>query len=84
MPVPGYGAEASIYRSTGQYRAALAAGIAPPGGVAVPQQVPLPCWGLQGCALFRCECWVIGGTWYPPLLPWLPGCGYCIRRWPWP
>jgi hypothetical protein len=38
MTIPGYRAEASLYRSSGQYRAALAADLAPFGGVAVPQQ----------------------------------------------
>jgi hypothetical protein len=43
MPVPGYNAEASIYRSAGQYRAAMVAGTAPPDGVAVPSQAGLSC-----------------------------------------
>jgi hypothetical protein len=43
-------AEASLYRSTGQYRAALAAGVAPLGGVVVPQQIrPFDCGDC--CAL---------------------------------
>jgi hypothetical protein len=42
MSLPGFGAEASLYRSTGQYRAALAAGLAQPSGIAIPQQIESP------------------------------------------
>lgn len=56
MSVPGYAAEASLYRSTGQYRAAMMAGVVQPGGIAVPQQAEL----LPSFSFLRC---------YPPVCP---------------
>ena len=41
MSIPGYGAEASLYRSSAQYRAALA-GLAQSAAVAIPQQIEYP------------------------------------------
>jgi hypothetical protein len=38
MMIPGYSADASLYRSAGHYRAGLA-GLARPDGVALPQQM---------------------------------------------
>jgi hypothetical protein len=53
MTIPGYCAEASLYRSSGQYRAALAAGLAPLGGGAVPQQArPRDC---NSCCAGACS-----------------------------
>jgi hypothetical protein len=73
MSVPGYGAEASLYRSTGQYRAAMMAGVVQPGGVAVPQQAEI----LPSFPFFHCS---------PPVCPpgggvqrccyWMPFGGY--------
>jgi hypothetical protein len=52
MTMSGYRAEASLYRSSGQYRAALAAGFLPLGG-AFPQQVwPRDC---DGCCANACS-----------------------------
>ena len=52
MSVPGYGAEASLYRSTGQYRAAMMAGVVQPGGVAVPVVASvMPIGSRPGCTL---------------------------------
>jgi hypothetical protein len=74
MTMPGYRAEASLYRSSGQYRAALAAGFAPLGGVAVPQQSDLlpfapisqnPCQRVcaqRGCSAARACCICNGGV----------------------
>jgi hypothetical protein len=61
MSIPGYGAEASVYRSSVQYRAALAAGVTQWDGAAVPQQAesllapipPDPC--ARVCALHTCD-----------------------------
>ena len=80
MSIPGYGAEASIYRSTGRYHTALTAGMAPPGGVAVPQQAFNPCWGLEWCQLLWCECRMAGGIWRYKGPPWIYECGgICIH-----
>lgn len=52
MSLPGYGAEASIYRPSSEYRAAMMAGGVQRGGIAVPQQAgPLP-WPSIMCSPF--------------------------------
>ena len=76
MSIPGYGAEASVYRSSGRYRAAQAAGLALRDGVAIPQQAE-----LLSPFIFFC---------YPPVCPpggvqtcclWTPLGGYhCITH----
>ena len=89
MSIPGYGAEASLYRSAGQYRATMMAGLAIPNGVALPQQAellspfPLICFprvcppgGVQTCCL-----WTLRGSHcftrqcpFPPECQGLAGC----------
>jgi hypothetical protein len=84
MSLPGYAAEASVYRSSGRYRAAMTAGGLPLGGVAVPQQAELlppfpffcfppvcPPGGVQTCCLFT----PFGGyRCFTRQCPYPPGC----------
>lgn len=44
MSLPGYSAEASLYHSSGHYRATVTAGFALPNAVAIPQQKGLWTW----------------------------------------
>ena len=85
MHFPGYHAEASVYRSAGQYRAVMTVGIPRSGAAAVPQQsgfsplasIPLdPCAHIcaqRTCSAARACCRCEGGVPVPnPRFP----CGF--------
>jgi hypothetical protein len=82
MRIPGYDAEASVYRSSVQYRTVMAAGIARSGAVAGQQlseflSIPLdPCDRVclqRGCSARRACCICEGGVPVPnPRFP----CGF--------